>query len=162
MLTLERLHSKSSGHMFASHATNHGCLVTVACLTAASSTASFLGVQPSECQMYTEKTRRPPPTFTHAWAILPSLPGIESIATSPRLLSTATKTPPDVCLRSSVPALSSVLLAAFAANLHPSLASLLNCSSSTPSRPVAQGTPQYFASFFISVLSSTCSCLHLL
>ena len=163
----QRLFSKSSGHMFASHATNHGCLVTVACLTTASSKASFLGVPPSECQKYTEKTRRPPLTFTYAWAILPWLPWIESIApssaptTAPRLLSTATKTPPDVCLRSSVPALSSVILVAFAANIHPSLASLLNCSSSTPSRPIEQGTPQYFGSFFISVLSSSCSCLHL-
>ena len=40
-----------------------------------------------------------------------------------------TKTPPDVCVRSSLLALSSVILAALAANLHPFLASLLNCSS---------------------------------
>ena len=80
-------------------------------------------------------SRRPPPlTFTHAWAILPSLPGIDSIVpsstptTAPRLLSIATKTPPDVCLRSSSPAVSQVIIAALAANLHPSLASLLNCS----------------------------------
>ena len=66
---------------FASNATNHGCLV----------------VCTSECQKYTEQTRTPPVTFTHAWAILPSLPEIESIApfsaptTAPRKLSTATK-----------------------------------------------------------------------
>ena len=41
--------------MFASHATNQGCLVTSACLTTASSNASCLGVQPSECQKHTEK-----------------------------------------------------------------------------------------------------------
>ena len=71
---------------------------------------SFLGVQPSECQKYTEKT------FARAWAILPSLLGIGPIVpsstptTAPRLLSNATKTPPDVCLRSSLPAVSSVIL----------------------------------------------------
>ena len=41
---------------------------------------------------------------------------------APKLLSAATKTPPDECLRSSVPAFSSVVLAASAANLHPCLA----------------------------------------
>ena len=93
--------------------TNQGCLVVFACFTTASSNASFLGVQPSECQKNTEKTRKPPLTFTHAWAILRSLPEIESIApssaptTAPKLLPTATKTPSDVCFRSSVPALSS-------------------------------------------------------
>ena len=67
--------------------------------------------------------------------IYPSLRGIETIApssaptTAPKLLSTATKTPPDVCLLSSVTAFSSVILAGSAANLHPSLASLSNCSS---------------------------------
>ena len=65
----------------------------------------------------------------HAWVILPSLPGIDSVAsssaptTAPKFLSTATKTPPNVCLRSSSPAFSTVILAASAANLHPSLAS---------------------------------------
>ena len=74
--------------------------------------ASFLGVQPSECQKYTEKT------FARAWAILPSLLGIGPIVpsstptTAPRLLSNASKTPPDVCLRSSLPAVSSVFLSA--------------------------------------------------
>ena len=69
-------------------------------------------VHPSVCQKYTEKTRKSPLTFTHAWAIL-----------------TATKIPPDVCFRASLLALSSVILAASAASLHLSLASLLNCSS---------------------------------
>ena len=93
-----KLFSKSLGHMLASHAISHRCVVTLACFTTASSRASFLGVQPSECQKYTEKTSKPPLTFTHAWAILPSLPGIEAIApsspptTGPKLLSAATKT----------------------------------------------------------------------
>ena len=52
--------------MLASYATNHGCLVTF-CFTTASSRASFLGVQPSECQTYIEKARTPPLTLTHAW-----------------------------------------------------------------------------------------------
>ena len=75
-------------------------------------------------------------TFTHAWAILPSFPVTDSMVpssaptTAPRLLSIATKTPTDVCLRSSSPAASSVIPAALDANLHPSLASLLNCSFS--------------------------------
>ena len=43
--------------MFASHAINQGCLVTFVCFTTASSNASFLGAQPSECECYTEKTR---------------------------------------------------------------------------------------------------------
>ena len=131
----QRLFSKSSGHMFAFHATSHGCPVVLACLRTASSRASFLGVQPSECQNNNEKTRNPPVAFTHAWAILPSLPGSTQSSLLllpqllPKLLSTATKTPPDVCFRSSLLALSSVILAASAADLHPSLASLLNCSS---------------------------------
>ena len=92
---------------------NHKCRVVLACFRNASSKASFLGVQPCKCQKYTEKTRKPPLTLTHAWASLPSLPGIESIApsyaptTAPRLLSTAAKTPPGVCFRSSLPAVSS-------------------------------------------------------
>ena len=110
-------------------------LKPVALLRTASNKASFLGVQPSECQKYTEKTRNPPLMFTHAWAILPSLPEIKTIVpssaptTAPRLLSTTTRTPPDVCFRSSQLALSSVILAASAANIYPSFASLLNCSS---------------------------------
>ena len=38
--------------------------------------SSFLGVHPSECQKYTEKTCISPRTFTHACAILPSFPGM--------------------------------------------------------------------------------------
>ena len=49
--------------------------------------------------------------------------------TAPRLLSTAKKTPPDVCLRSTLLASSSVIRAASAARLHPCFASSLNCSS---------------------------------
>ena len=62
-----------------------------------------------------------------AWidATVPS----SSPITAPRLLSTAMKTPPDECLRSSLPTFSSVILAASAANLHHSLASLLKRSS---------------------------------
>ena len=156
--------------------------------------SSFLGIQPSECQMYTEKTRNPPLTFTHDWAILPSVPGIDTIAasspptTAPRLLSTATISPPEVCLRSSLPAVSSVILAASAANLHPSLTSLLNGPSissflilcSAPKKisyfplyllmyffSVLQAAPlskvhlNSRASFFFSVLSSPFGCLHL-
>ena len=50
--------------------------------------------------------------------MLPSLPGIDVTApstsptTAPMLLSTATKTQPDVCVRSSLPAVSSLILAA--------------------------------------------------
>ena len=49
--------------------------------------------------------------------------------TAPKLLSIATKTPPDVCLQSTMPALSSVILAASAANIHPCFDSRLSCSS---------------------------------
>ena len=105
-------------------------------------------------------------TFTQAWAILPSFPEIDSIApssaptTAPRLLSTATKTPPDVCLRSSSPAISFVILAALAANLHPSLASMLNCYSissfinqcSIPKK-TSKG-PLYLLVYFLSVLQA--------
>ena len=99
-------------------------LVASTYFTTALSKASFLGVQPSEYQNHTNKNRIPPRTFTHHWATLPALPGIDSTApssvptTAPKLLSTATKTP-DVRLRSSVPAFLSVILAASAANLHP-------------------------------------------
>ena len=127
------LFSKSTGLKQAS-ATSHGCLVILARFNTASNRVSFLGVHPSECQKYTENTLIPPLAFTQAWVILPSLPGIDAISpsfsptTAPRSLSTAVKTPPDVRLRSSLPAVSSVILAS-AANHHPSLASLLNCSS---------------------------------
>ena len=47
--------SQTSGVMLASHATSHGCLVTLARFNTASKRASFLGVQPSECQKYIEK-----------------------------------------------------------------------------------------------------------
>ena len=63
-----------------------------------------------------------------------------------RLLSTATKTPPDVCVRSSLLALSSVILAVSAANHHPCFACLL-CS--TPKKIskvlvyVAQGSERH-------------------
>ena len=49
--------------------------------------------------------------------------------TALRLLSIATKLPPDVCLRSSLLAFLSLILAAPAACVHPCLDSLLTCSS---------------------------------
>ena len=58
--------SNSTQLMLASHATSQGCLVNLARFYTATSRASFLGVQPSECQKYTEKTRIPPRTFTQA------------------------------------------------------------------------------------------------
>ena len=78
----------------------------------------------------------------------------------PQLLSAATKTPPDVCFRSSLLALSSVILAASAASLHPSLASSICALSQkryrtflcifscvflcAPSRPIDQGASSVF------------------
>ena len=127
--------SNSSGLMLASHAISRGRFVVRALFSTASMMASFLGVHPSKCLKYTEKMRNPPLTFTHAWAIIPSFPGIDSIApfsaptTAPSLLPIATKTPRYVSLRSSSPAVSSVILDALAANLHPSSACLLDCSS---------------------------------
>ena len=135
------------------------CLVILACFTTTTISASFLGVHPSGCQKYTAKTRIPPLTFTHAWAMLPSFPGIDVTApsslptTAPRLLSIATETPPDVCLRSS-------LLAASAANLYLCLASLLNCSSissllilgSIPKK--MSKVPLYLLIYFVSVLQA--------
>ena len=69
-------------------------------------------------------------------------------------------TPPDVCLRSSSPTVSSVILAARAANLHPSLASLLNCSfissflnlCSIPKK--ISNVPLYLHKYFCSVLQA--------
>ena len=119
--------STSSALMSASHAISHGCFVVRSSFQHRFH-GGFVSRRPSACQKYSEKIRNPPLAFTHAWAILPSFPGIDSIApssaptTAPRLLSIATKTLPGVCLRSSSPALSSVILAALAANLHPSLA----------------------------------------
>ena len=174
--------SNSFGHMLASHADCHGCLVVSACFKSASSRASFLEVQNYECQRYTVKTRKPPLTFAHDWTILPSLPVTESVAPS-SAPTTATKTPPYVCFRSSLLALSSVILAVSAANLHPSLASLLNCSCissflnlcSTPKKishfhsyfSVLQADPlskvhiNTLVSFSISVVSSLFGCIHL-
>ena len=131
----QRLFSTSSGHMSASHAINHGCLVVFACCKTASSRASFLGVQPSECQKYTEKT---PQTSSDVHRCLGNSSFVSrdriycpssAPTTVPRSLSAAKKTSPDVCFRSYLLALLSVILAASAANLHPSLASLLNSSS---------------------------------
>ena len=92
-----KLFSKSLGHMLASHDISHGCLVTLASPLPQEEPRSLLS-SPLSARSYTEKTSKPPLTFTHAWAILPSLPGIEAIApsfpptTGPKLLSTATKT----------------------------------------------------------------------
>ena len=133
--------------------------MVLACFTSATISASFLGIHPSGCQKYTAKTRIPPLTFTHAWAVLPSFPGIDVTAppslptTAPRLLSIATETPPDVCLRSS-------LLAASAANHHLCLASSLNCSSissllilcSIPKK--MSKVPLYLLIYFLSVLQA--------
>ena len=131
---------RSSGHMFASRAINHGCLVVLTCYTTASIKASFLGVQPSECQKYTANTRIPPRTCTHDWAIDPSfdMTVLSSLPmTAPKLLSTATKTRP--------------------ANLQLCLASKLNCSSiasflilcSTP-RKISE-VPLYLLKNFFSI-----------
>ena len=111
----------------ASQATNQGCLVLLACFTIASTTASFLGVHHSECRKYMVKTRVPPLTFTHAWALH------SQRWTYLVLLDNCT---PHYCrlLRKFLStcacerALSSVILAASAANLHPYFTSVLNCS----------------------------------
>ena len=158
-----KVFSKSSGLMLASHAISHGCFVVRVLFSTASSRASFLDYHPSECQKQTEKIRSPTLTFTQAWAILPSFPSIapsSAPTTAPRLLSTATKTSPDVCLRSSSPAISLVTLAALAANLHPSVASMLNCYSissfinqcSIPKK-TSKG-PLYLLVYFLSVLQA--------
>ena len=169
--------------MFASHSINQGCLVNCDCFTTGSSRASFLGVQPSECHKYTEETRGPPRTFTHAWAILPSLPGIESIApscaptTAPKLLSIATKTPPHVCfsprlLQISIlswllflncPSVSAFII--LRSNLkkisHSPLCLLIYFFSVLHADPLNRVHLNLLASFFISVLSSPFGCFYL-
>ena len=50
-----KLRWKSSGSVVASHATNQGCLVVLACFTTTTINASCLGVPPSECHKYTAK-----------------------------------------------------------------------------------------------------------
>ena len=149
--------------MFASH---HGCLVVLCLLHRCLKQRLIPRVQPSECQKYTEKTRKPPLTLTHVWAFLPSFPEFESIApssapmTAPVLLSTATKTLPDVRFRSSLLALSSVILVASAANLRPSLAPLLNCSSTSSFlnlcsiRKKISNVPLNLLMYFFSVLQA--------
>ena len=84
-----------------------------------------------------------------------------SPTTDPKLLTTAMKTPPDVCLRSSLFGLSPVILAASAAILDPSFASLLNCSSissflslcSIPKK--ISHFPLYLLMYFLSMLIHT-------
>ena len=88
--------------MFASHAINHWCLVVLACLRTTSGRASFLGVQLSECQKYTAKTRKPHLTFTPCLGIfllieIKTIVPSSAPTTVPRLLSTATETPSDAC-----------------------------------------------------------------
>ena len=163
LLLCHELLLKTSGHMFASHAINDGCLVVLACFTTASIKASSLGVQPSECRMQTAKTRLPPRTFTHAPAILPSLeptqpPFFFANNCSKSAVDCHTETLPDVCVRSSLPAFSPIILAASAANLHPCLASLLNCFSHSSffimcliPKKMAK-TPLYLFICFLSVL----------
>ena len=121
--------------MFASHAINHGRLVCPHLLRHRFHQGLIPRGPAFRVPENMEKTRIPPRTFTHAWAIIPSLLGIDSNApsylpiTAARLVSTATNTPSDVCLRSSPLAFSSVILTASAADLHPCLALLLKCSS---------------------------------
>ena len=107
----QRLLSNSAGLMLASHATSQACLVPLARFNTASSRASFLGVQPSECQKNTEKTRILPGTLTEPSVVLTSLPGIEATAPSSSSPMTAPKLLSDVCFRSSLLALTSVILA---------------------------------------------------
>ena len=69
-----------------------------------------------------------------------------------RLLSTATKTPPDVCVRSSLLAHSSVILAASAANRHPCFACLLCATPKKISKvlvDVAQGSERHLEILFV-------------
>ena len=111
----QRLLSTSSGHMFASHSINQGSLVTYACFTTASSKASFLGFQPSECQkIHRENTQ----TSSHIHRCLgdSSFVSLDRSFFRPHTRSQVAvdrhKNSPDVCLRSSVPTFSSVILAA--------------------------------------------------
>ena len=59
-------------------------------------------------KLFLKSSRIPPLTITQDQAIIHSFPGMDATAlsslsiTAPRLLSTATKTPPDVCLRSCI------------------------------------------------------------
>ena len=159
LLLCHRLYLKSSEFLLASQATNFGCLVVLACCTTASISASFLGVHPSECQMYTAKTRIPPVTFTHGrffvhflgWTGPIRFPCRSMLPSSCRLLQ---KKPPDVCLRSSLPALSSVILAASAAHLHPFVDSLMNCSY-IPTLLILCSMPKNMSNVLLYLLCTT-------
>ena len=118
--------------MCTSHAINNGCLVTFTRFIAASSKASFLGPNPHSAKSTLRKPAHslahlptPRQFYPRCLGLIQLLASVTTIA--PRLLSTATNNPPDVCLRSSLLALTSVILTA--ANLQPCLASVLNCSS---------------------------------
>ena len=104
---------KSSGFMLASQATNQGCLVVLACFTTASIQASFL---PRPSFRMSENYHKNPHTSSH---IHPCLG--DSLTSWDRCDLIATNTPSDVCFRSSLPALSSMIRAASAAFLHPCL-----------------------------------------
>ena len=93
----QRLFSKSTVLMFASHATSHGCFVALALFSTASKIASFLG---DRCARSVLRTF----SLLHAHLpILPSFPAMDLTApsssptTAPKLLSNATKIYPDVC-----------------------------------------------------------------
>ena len=165
--------SKSIGFILVSHATSQGCLVTLARFMTTSSRASFFGVQLSKCQKYTEKKSHTSSyiyprlgnstfaAFDWCHCSFSSRKTIDSIApssapTAPRLLSTATKTPPDVCLRLSLPAISSVILAASAANLHPSLTSLYLTAPPFPPSSICAPSPKRYRTF-LSIFSCTFS-----
>ena len=64
----QKLSSKSTGLMLASHATSHGNLVSLALFSTASKIASFLGVHPSVCQKYAAKNVHfVAPRWTRCW-----------------------------------------------------------------------------------------------
>ena len=104
----KRLFSKSIELILASHATSHGCLVTLCSPQHRLQTGS-VSCGPSLRGRSMLQKLSYLRAFTQVWVIPPSLPGIDVTAlslsptTAPKLLSTATETPPDVCFWSSMP-----------------------------------------------------------
>ena len=108
-------------------------LVLLTCSATASIKTTFLGVQPSECQKNTAETRNTSSDIHPGLAMSSFVPWDRrdwSFCFANDCLQISVHchedTPPDVRLRSSLPAFSSVILAASAASFQPRLASLLN------------------------------------
>ena len=150
-----RLFLVSSGHMFASQAINHGCLVVLTCATSASIQASFLGVHSSECRKCTAMLGQ---FFLRFSGMDVTCSFFFATDCAPDL-SIATKTPTDVFLPSHLSA--STSFSFFSSSPSPSSAFHGGIEASRPEpagnpsmRPPDTGDPRSRLAAFLLLLSA--------